>query len=143
MSKKAKLILFPILGTVGVAAIVAPFAVLSIKKSNNNKITPAESSKVVNYSVSFPNLSPTNYYKFIKFDDSNVPYLENNVVSAIVKDVLSKLSDYEKDIDFDYKFINPQMLEVYFKLNFNQNPEFKTYRLEISKDKNYSKLIVH
>ncbi|WP_430003943.1 MHO_1590 family protein [Mycoplasmopsis bovis] len=61
----------------------------------------------------------------------------------IVKDVLSKLSDYEKDIDFDYKFVNPQMLEVYFKLNFNQNPEFKTYKLEISKDKNYSKLIVH
>ncbi|MGN3889226.1 MHO_1590 family protein [Mycoplasmopsis bovis] len=143
MSKKAKLILFPILGTVGVAATVTPFAVLSIKKSNNNKITPAENSKIVNYSVTFPSLSPTNYYKFIKFDDNNIPYLENNVVSAIVKDVLSKLSDYEKDIDFDYKFVNPQMLEVYFKLNFNQNREFKTYKLEISKDKNYSKLIVH
>ncbi|WP_430003924.1 hypothetical protein [Mycoplasmopsis bovis] len=49
MSKKAKLILFPILGTVGVAATVTPFAVLSIKKSNNNKITPAENSKIVNY----------------------------------------------------------------------------------------------
>ncbi|WP_429997479.1 MHO_1590 family protein, partial [Mycoplasmopsis bovis] len=54
--------------------------------------------------MTFPSLSPTNYYKSIKFDDNNIPYLENNVVSAIVKDVLSKLSDYEKDIDFDYKF---------------------------------------
>ncbi|NES52560.1 hypothetical protein G3565_29340, partial [Escherichia coli] len=76
-------------------------------------------------------------------DDNNVPYLENNIVSAIVKDVLSKLSDYEKDIEFDYEFINPGKLELHFKLNLNPTPEYKSYKLEIFKDSNYSKLIVH
>ncbi|EIN14858.1 Hypothetical protein, predicted transmembrane protein [Mycoplasmopsis agalactiae 14628] len=147
MGKKAKWILYPVLATAGVAATATPFVVLSVKKSNGSKITPvekeSEKEKINNLSVSFPNLSPASYYKFIKFDDNNTLYLENNIVSAIVKDVLSKLSDYEKDIEFDYEFINPGKLELHFKLNLNQAPEYKSYKLEIFKDSNYSKLIVH
>lgn len=147
MGKKAKWILYPTLATAGVAATVTPFVVLSVKKSNGSKITPVEKEKekekINHLSVSFPNLSPASYYKFIKFDDNNVPYLENNIVSAIVKDVFSKLSDYEKDIEFDYEFINPGKLELHFKLNINPTHEYKSYKLEIFKDSNYSKLIVH
>lgn len=54
MGKKAKWILYPTLATAGVAATVAPFVVLSVKKSNGSKITPVEKEKEKNKSfISF------------------------------------------------------------------------------------------
>lgn len=123
------------------------FVVLFVKKFNGSKIIFVEKEKEkekINYLlVLFFNLLLVSYYKFIKFDDNNVLYLENNIVLVIVKDVLFKLFDYEKDIEFDYEFINFGKLELYFKLNLNLIFEYKSYKLEIFKDSNYFKLIVY
>lgn len=145
MGKKVKWILYFILVIVGVVVIVMLFVVLFVKKFNGSKIIFVEKEKdKINYLlVLFFNLLLVSYYKFIKFDDNNVLYLENNIVFVIVKDVLFKLFDYEKDIEFDYEFINLGKLELYFKLNLNLIFEYKSYKLEIFKDSNYFKLIVY
>lgn len=143
MGKKVKWILYFILVIVGVAVIVILFVVLFVKKFNGSKIIFVEKEKINYLLVLFFNLLLVSYYKFIKFDDNNVLYLENNIVFVIVKDVLLKLFDYEKDIEFDYEFINFGKLELYFKLNLNLIFEYKSYKLEIFKDSNYFKLIVY
>ncbi|WP_027334519.1 MHO_1590 family protein [Mycoplasmopsis felifaucium] len=144
MTKKSKIIVFSLAGVVGITSIIAPIALVSANRKNQTKITEqnnSENKTIKSYSI-FPVLDSNDYYKFVRLN-SNGPYLENNIVSAIVKDVLKNLGDYNYDIEFNYKFISPKELILNFKIEFSENTETKEYKIYIPENENINKLLIN
>lgn len=144
MSKKTKLILFPILGTVVAASIIAPVALVSAKKINSakaEKVNNGNNTSKSSFST-FPFLNTKDYYQFIRINDEGKAYFDDCIVSAIVKDVLTNINDYDKEVKFDYKFIDKTTLVLKFKIVFGNKEQAKKYTFKINNENEKNKINV-
>ncbi|WP_029513274.1 MHO_1590 family protein [Mycoplasmopsis primatum] len=144
MNSKSKKIMYPLLGTLLIAAVATPVIVISMKKSNSKTINNVdwEKDKKQLGSEIFPDISANDYYQYIKIDNDNLPYFEKDIVPAVVKDVLKNLAEYDKNVNFNYKFISVRDLILDFEIKFGSKISQKRYQLNIVKDNDYHKLIV-
>lgn len=131
MTVKQKHIIFSLAASAGTLAIVTPLIVVAAKR--NSQKTTVQPTKQLDYSI-FPKLNPKDYYKYI-YIDKNEPKFNSNIVPAITKDVFKNMTMQNGQTSFDYEFVKPTLLKLYFVWVNNNERKEKCYTFEINYDK--------
>lgn len=136
LTKKSKMFLAGVFGTITLASIATPTTIyfLNHKKDKSKEKELEKDNDEINVDTIFPKLEKNDYYDYIRLNDVNT-YWDENVIGAIVTDVIKTLKSSEGEVKFDYRFHNNnQSIEINFEWkNGNKKPLYKTYIFSITK----------
>ncbi|MBZ4226906.1 MHO_1590 family protein [Mycoplasma tauri] len=162
MNSKTRKILIAAGSIMLASAVIAPVIVMSLKKDKKTQLSKAGNNSMQNQKaplnknynsenegeslsldIEFPNIDTNEYYSFIKIEN-DLAYFDKNVAPVIITDIIKKIKEPFKNIEFDYEFgDNNTILTIFIKVNQEDNKSSnKNYILKIVKDANFDKIIV-
>ncbi|MBZ4203973.1 MHO_1590 family protein [Mycoplasma tauri] len=162
MNSKTRKILIAAGSIMLASAVIAPVIVMSLKKDKKTQLSKAGDNSMQNQKaplnknynsenegeslsldIEFPNIDTNEYYSFIKIEN-DLAYFDKNVAPVIITDIIKKIKEPFKNIEFDYEFgDNNTILTIFIKVNQEDNKSSnKNYILKIVKDANFDKIIV-
>ncbi|MBZ4195374.1 MHO_1590 family protein [Mycoplasma tauri] len=162
MNSKTRKILIAAGSIMLASAVIAPVIVISLKKDKKTQLSKAGDNSMQNQKaplnknynsenegeslsldIEFPNIDTNEYYSFIKIEN-DLAYFDKNVAPVIITDIIKKIKEPFKNIEFDYEFGgNNTILTIFIKVNQEDNKSSnKNYILKIVKDVNFDKIIV-
>ncbi|VEU76627.1 MHO_1590 family protein [Mycoplasmopsis columbina] len=130
MKKRKKIFLS--IGAIGaICAITIPLAMISQKKTKDDKLTKIDSLKT--FDNIFPTLNEKNYYKYIRIENEK-PVFDINVIPKLIKDIVANFQIGEGELYFDYEIVTNSTIKLYLKWIEDKNEISAIYNLSTSFD---------
>ncbi|QGZ97723.1 hypothetical protein GE118_02805 [Mycoplasma sp. NEAQ87857] len=99
------------------------------KKQTNTKPIVKQPKPPITIKSKFPKLESNYFNSFIKTNNFNTNYIDDEIALAIVQDIATRINAANGSLYFDYKIINKQEIHIFFKWQYNDEIEEKQYQV--------------